>query len=131
MLRFTFDRLIRRRWTENRVLFKTHSRSFLSTGFRRGPSTERVVYGLIAANAVVFVGWHTIDESFMLRHFTNSLENLRAGRIHTLITTAFSHYSILHMGTNLIALYFFGRPINQILLPKQVLKNNLIPLFEI
>ena len=85
-----------------------------------GPSGETVLYGLIGANAVVFAAWHAVDTSFMLHHFTVSFPNLEDGRVHTLITHAFSHMSMLHMGTNLVALYFFGGALTRIMLGKQV-----------
>lgn len=37
-----------------------------------------------------------------------SVENVRSGRIHTLITSAFSHVEIGHIVSNMIGLYFFG-----------------------
>lgn len=37
-----------------------------------------------------------------------SLDNFRSGRLHTLLTSAFSHSDLDHLVTNMIGLYFFG-----------------------
>ena len=37
-----------------------------------------------------------------------SLDNFKSGRLHTLITSAFSHIDIEHIVSNMIGLYFFG-----------------------
>ncbi|KAK9106792.1 hypothetical protein Syun_022803 [Stephania yunnanensis] len=75
------------------------------------PSAEGTVWRLIAANAAVFMLWRVADPSFMRRNFTISVENFRNGRIHTLITAAFSHIEIEHLLSNMIGLYFFGNSI--------------------
>ncbi|TYH13203.1 hypothetical protein ES288_A06G125400v1 [Gossypium darwinii] len=36
------------------------------------------------------------------------LDNFKSGRLHTLITSAFSHIDIQHIVSNMIGLYFFG-----------------------
>jgi len=36
------------------------------------------------------------------------LDNFKSGRLHTLITSAFSHIDIGHIVSNMIGLYFFG-----------------------
>ena len=36
-------------------------------------------------------------------------ESLARGRYHTMLTSAFSHFDLTHLGVNMIALYFFGR----------------------
>ena len=98
-----------------------------SGGYVAGPSGDAVLYGLIGANAAVFAAWHVVDTSFMLRHFTVSFPNLEGGRVHTLVTHAFSHMSLLHMGTNLIALYFFGGALTQIMIGRKVRKGSSSP----
>lgn len=93
----------------------------LYTSWHRHPSNgDRVVLALLGANLGVFTAWQFMDRSFMTRHFTLSFSNLESGRWHTLITHAFSHFDLFHMGTNLIALYFFGRALTGVLPSKQV-----------
>tara|TARA_B100000683_G_scaffold81884_2_gene80781 strand:+ start:16956 stop:17582 length:627 start_codon:yes stop_codon:yes gene_type:complete len=45
----------------------------------------------------------------MRKNFTVSEESLARGRYHTMLTSAFSHFDLTHLGVNMIALYFFGR----------------------
>lgn len=49
-------------------------------------------------------------EVFILFIFTSqiSVDNIRSGRLHTLITNAFSHIKQLDIISNMITLYFFG-----------------------
>ncbi|KAK9118334.1 hypothetical protein Scep_016427 [Stephania cephalantha] len=86
------------------------------------PSAEGTVWRLIAANAAVFMLWRVADPSFMRRNFTISVENFKNGRIHTLITAAFSHIEIEHLLSNMIGLYFFGNSIGRMFGPEYVMK---------
>ena len=71
---------------------------------------ERALWALIGLNGVVYYGWATTDDSrFMRKNFTVSEESLARGRYHTMLTSAFSHFDLTHLGVNMIALYFFGR----------------------
>ncbi|KAJ1698300.1 hypothetical protein LUZ63_006812 [Rhynchospora breviuscula] len=63
---------------------------------------KRVVLFLIGANVAVFVLWKIADPSFMRKHFMVSLDNFKNGRLHTLITSAFSHSSLDHIGIGTI-----------------------------
>lgn len=90
-----------------------------SGGLLRGHSAVAV---LIAFNIIVFLVWALMggaDDPFMGAHFTVSregiLENLY---VHTLITSAFSHYDIWHIIFNMLFLYFFGRDLEEIYGPK-------------
>ncbi|KAJ0106197.1 hypothetical protein Patl1_18923 [Pistacia atlantica] len=47
-------------------------------------------------------------QSFMVKNFTVSLDNVLHGRVHTMITSAFSHVDMEHIVSNMIGLYFFG-----------------------
>ncbi|XP_074331162.1 RHOMBOID-like protein 12, mitochondrial isoform X1 [Apium graveolens] len=38
-----------------------------------------------------------------------SLDNLKSGRLHTLVTSAFSHMDGGHLISNMIGLYIFGK----------------------
>ena len=76
------------------------------------PSRPYVVWAILAANVLVFVLWRTYggtrNERWMVDNFTVSLRSLSAGRLHTLITSAFSQADIMHLLFNCFALYVFG-----------------------
>ncbi|XP_010257997.1 PREDICTED: RHOMBOID-like protein 12, mitochondrial [Nelumbo nucifera] len=86
------------------------------------PTAEGMVLALIVANGAVFTLWRIADPTFMRKNFMISVENFTSGRIHTLITSAFSHNDIGHLGSNMIGLYFFGRTIGQMFGPEFLLK---------
>ncbi|KFK44013.1 hypothetical protein AALP_AA1G203300 [Arabis alpina] len=77
----------------------------------QGLSDNDVVLGLVIANTAVFLMWQVFDKQFMMNNFMISLDNFMSGRIHTLITSAFSHMDIGHIISNMIGLYFFGTSI--------------------
>ncbi|KAG6512424.1 RHOMBOID-like protein 12, mitochondrial [Zingiber officinale] len=83
---------------------------------------DEVVYGLLGANVAVFLLWRIVDPSFMGKHFMISLDNFKSGRLHTLITSAFSHSDFHHLLTNMIGLYFFGPSIVSLFGPEFLLK---------
>ncbi|CAB4281143.1 unnamed protein product [Prunus armeniaca] len=62
------------------------------------------------------------DPSFMAKNFTISLDNVTSGRLHTLITSAFSHMDVGHIISNMIGLYFFGTNIGRVFGPEFLLK---------
>jgi rhomboid-like protein len=71
-------------------------------------STEsfRVCMQLVAVNTVVFVAWQVPRISaFMDRYF---LQNPLSGRSIGLLTSVFSHRSLVHLAFNMIALSSFG-----------------------
>jgi membrane associated rhomboid family serine protease len=102
-------------------------------------SADGVVWMLIGANAAVFMLWRMADPGFMRRHFMVSevinqglctkkevitgtslaycneqisLDNFKSGRLHTLLTSAFSHAETDHLISNMIGLYFFGTSVS-------------------
>ncbi|XP_028763565.1 RHOMBOID-like protein 12, mitochondrial isoform X2 [Neltuma alba] len=77
---------------------------------------------VVDANVVVFLSWRIASEKFMSENFTISLHNLNCGRLHTLITNAFSHIDVEHIISNMIGLYFFGTSIGRFLGPEYLLK---------
>ncbi|KAM1433793.1 hypothetical protein ACFXTH_015672 [Malus domestica] len=85
-------------------------------------SNNEVVLGLILANVAVFLLWRIADRSFMTNNFTISLHNFASGRLHTLITSAFSHIDAGHIFSNMIGLYFFGMNIGRVFGPEFLLK---------
>ncbi|BFG32916.1 hypothetical protein CerSpe_191900 [Prunus speciosa] len=88
----------------------------------RRVSDGDVVLGLIIANVAVFILWRIADPSFMAKNFTISLDNVTSGRLHTLITSAFSHMDVGHIISNMIGLYFFGTNIGRVFGPEFLLK---------
>ncbi|GMH43390.1 hypothetical protein BSKO_11312 [Bryopsis sp. KO-2023] len=86
-------------------------------------SPEHVLYGLIGTNAAVFAIWQMESNwRFMLDHFTSGLRNLEEGRIHTLVTSAFSHKDFTHLAVNMMALFFFGRTLSRVLGGQKMMK---------
>uniref|UniRef100_A0A0D9YFB4 Peptidase S54 rhomboid domain-containing protein n=1 Tax=Oryza glumipatula TaxID=40148 RepID=A0A0D9YFB4_9ORYZ len=86
------------------------------------PSADGAVLMLVGANVGVFMLWHLADPSFMRRHFMISLDNFKSGRLHTLLTNAFSHAESGHLISNMIGLYFFGSSISNMFGPAFLLK---------
>jgi len=81
-------------------------------GFGDGFGENQALWGLIAANGAVYYAWATADDTrFMMKNFMVSEEALARGRWHTVITSAFSHFDLTHLGMNMIALYFFGKSV--------------------
>jgi membrane associated rhomboid family serine protease len=100
-------------------------------------SPDEVVLTLVGVNVAIFMLWRVADPGFMSRHFmvsevTNwdlfleynsgylivvameqiSLDNFKSGRLHTLLTSAFSHAESDHLISNMIGLYFFGTSVS-------------------
>ncbi|OZJ01868.1 hypothetical protein BZG36_05432 [Bifiguratus adelaidae] len=78
-----------------------------------------VLWTLIGANTAVYLTWqYAVNSysqfrdpswlSFMLNNFVLSDSNLRAGRLHTLITSFFSHRETGHLAINMLVLYSIG-----------------------
>ncbi|XP_031490928.1 RHOMBOID-like protein 12, mitochondrial isoform X1 [Nymphaea colorata] len=107
------------------------SRSFMSRAYGswrnyRGSTilsfdTGGAAVGLIAANVAVYFLWRIMGPDFMKNNFMISVENLRNGRLHTLVTSAFSHVELGHLFSNMIGLYFFGTSIERLLGPRFLL----------
>lgn len=85
-------------------------------------TTDGVVLGLMIANVGVFMLWRIADVEFMMKNFTISVDNFKSGRIHTLITSAFSHSDAGHLISNMVGLYFFGTSTGRNFGPQFVLK---------
>ncbi|XP_042034956.1 RHOMBOID-like protein 12, mitochondrial [Salvia splendens] len=90
--------------------------------FFRRFTADGVVLGLIATNVAVFILWKVADNSFMVKNFMISVDHILSGRLHTLITNAFSHRDAVHLFSNMIGLYFFGTSIAQTFGPQYLLK---------
>ena len=79
-----------------------------------------VVWLIIGANVLVFLLWRSSggsyrDQRWMIDNFTVSLRSLSAGRLHTLVTAAFSQQDVTHLLLNCLALYVFGTQLCMIL----------------
>ncbi|KAL1676442.1 hypothetical protein EV122DRAFT_291837 [Schizophyllum commune] len=57
----------------------------------------------------------------MYKNWTGSWENLKAGRVWTLVTSAFSHSEMGHLFMNMFTFYFMGSAVAQMLGPKHFL----------
>ncbi|TPX35359.1 hypothetical protein SmJEL517_g02205 [Synchytrium microbalum] len=69
-------------------------------------ASRQLVYEIIALNALVFLAWQVRPlQPFMIRHF---MHHPHSGRLHTLVTSAFSHQNVFHFGFNMMALASFG-----------------------
>lgn len=73
---------------------------------------DKILYGLIAANCAGFFLWQS-NPGLMAKQATVSINSIREGRIHTLLTSAFSHASLNHLFANMFTFYFFGREIGR------------------
>lgn len=51
----------------------------------------------------MFILWRVMPQQYMYRHFTLSAEGISQGRVHTLITSIFSHTSVFHLAFNMLA----------------------------
>lgn len=88
----------------------------------RGPlpnrgAKEGAVRWLVILNVLVFVlvDWvHPLVGNALYLQYGLSRETLEAGRIYTLVTHMFLHGGLLHLGANMIALYSFGRVVENV-----------------
>jgi len=83
--------------------------SFLQTSMQLAPT----VTVTIAINVVVFFCWQVADDSrefviLMVDNFLTSWNSLLDGRVWTLVTSAYSHYDLVHLLVNMFVLYNFG-----------------------
>ncbi|KAG0100790.1 hypothetical protein BGZ93_003607 [Podila epicladia] len=85
-------------------------------------SSNKVVYAIVGINVAVFATWQYAEANaqrfqdgrlyyFMFRNFTDSAQNLREGRVWTLVTSAFSHKEWYHIILNTMVLLSFGDPV--------------------
>lgn len=99
-------------------------RDYYSSAYGRGYGSawdgDKVLYGLIAANCAGYFLWQS-SPGLMSKQATVSINSIREGRLHTLLTSAFSHASLNHLFANMFTFYFFGREIGQTFGGKKVL----------
>ncbi|XP_062030517.1 RHOMBOID-like protein 12, mitochondrial [Rosa rugosa] len=85
-------------------------------------SSNDVLLGLILANFAVFLLWKIADPVFMVKNFTLSLYSITSGRLHTLITSAFSHLVVEDILLNMFLLSVFGNDVGRTFGPEFLLK---------
>jgi len=73
---------------------------------------------IVAINIAVLILWHLADrgsglEKFMAGNFLVSTLHLQEGRVWTLVTSAFSHFEVWHIGLNMFVLWSFGLVLEQ------------------
>ncbi|KAF8822071.1 hypothetical protein IE077_001117 [Cardiosporidium cionae] len=101
-------------------------------------------YSILAVNSGVFLLWQLsgpqrmnlytgkmenqslISSRFMWRHFTTNWSDIRNGRLHTVVTTNFSHNKFGHFFFNMFALYFFGMTFESFFGPSAFLLSYMI-----
>ncbi|XP_051229260.1 RHOMBOID-like protein 12, mitochondrial [Lolium perenne] len=86
----------------------------------QGP--DGVVLVLVGANVAVYALCRLADPTIMMNHFVTSLDNFKSGRLHTLLTSAFSHRDANHLLNNMTGLYFFSSSISVMFGPAFLLK---------
>lgn len=74
-----------------------------------------VVYGLIAANVLVFLVQMTAGQKFTEDYATVPAEIVRGDDLVTLLTSMFMHGSIMHIVGNMLYLWIFGDQIEDYL----------------
>lgn len=86
------------------------------------PPSRPALWWLLGINLAVFALWHLwgVDHVELMRdNFLVSVENVRAGRVWTLLTSAFSHVDAMHLLFNGYALYVFGARVYDVAGPKR------------
>lgn len=123
--------LVDYKWVFSRSYFLQKKSSYNVSSFKSFSQGRRwiqrldsdiVVLGLIVTNVAVFLLWRSADYQFMANNFMISLDNFKSGRLHTMITFAFSHIDAGHIISNMIGLYFFGNSIGRAFGPEYLLK---------
>ena len=99
---------------------KRQQNPFRQFGQRLNNNPNQVLYTVIGMNLGVYFFWQYAincyrqfgDSSwlnFMAANFLNSREAIQHGRYHTLLTSAFSHKDMGHLGINMMVLYSMGQ----------------------
>ncbi|KAJ7066611.1 hypothetical protein C8F01DRAFT_710374 [Mycena amicta] len=80
--------------------------AYVATKWIQAPDPLKVCWAICALNTSVFIAWRIPALApFMLRNF---LHRPLSGRVHTLLTSVFSHQSFMHLFFNCYALHGFG-----------------------
>ena len=63
-----------------------------------------------------------ISKQFKLDNLSHSIETIKKGNFHTLLTSSFSQYNFRHLLGNMLCLFYFGRLVEQSFGPLVLLK---------
>ena len=89
---------------------RSYSRAILT----KLENNNALIYGIMGTNVLVFGAWYQSRTDyalnrFMVNNFTTSYHSvLKRYKLHTLVTSMFSHMNISHLALNMVTLYFFG-----------------------
>lgn len=81
----------------------------------------RALWVIVALNVAVFLLWHLaplaggVGDRFMQRQFLVSSQTIAHGRVWTLLTSEFSHESLLHLAFNMLTLVSLGIDVERVL----------------
>jgi len=81
--------------------------TFSLSASRPGGANPLDLEVIVGVNVLVMLTWHVVSERHMRRHFTCNSVNA-AERPHTILTSAFSHISPLHLINNMHTLMTVG-----------------------
>jgi membrane associated rhomboid family serine protease len=70
---------------------------------------------LTGLHVLVFAMHHTLPQRWVMRNLYSSFDMVRAGRVHTLVTSFISHQGMLHLLANSWGILLFGPPILQVM----------------
>ncbi|KAI0699428.1 hypothetical protein BC835DRAFT_1267788 [Cytidiella melzeri] len=80
-----------------------------------------VIWGVLGLNGLVFLTWQKARSDlqngdptltrWLMKNFTVSLDNIRDGRIWTLLSCCFSHEGAAHIFVNAFTFYFMAPPV--------------------
>ncbi len=76
----------------------------------------KITYGIIIVCIIIYAAFNMVPENeveSLYQTFGFSGENLYAGKIWTLVTSVFVHGGYLHLFFNMVALFFFGRALEE------------------
>lgn len=94
--------------------------NFNGIGF--GPNLTMTAKILIANIAVFVLMQIWGDPEQEMKHFAVSLNNVSHGRIYTMITSAFTHFDMLHILVNMYVFFSFASQFEMIFGPKRLLQ---------
>lgn len=96
-------------------LNKPPVRRFQSPRYLGNANGNDVILGIVLANGLVFGAWHLSKQNrdlhiFLRKHFILSPYGVfQEKRIHTLVTSFFSHFDPFHFIGNMFVFYSFGQ----------------------
>lgn len=93
--------IIQRPKTEKEIVDEARAQQPWRKWIRSIISTQELVYSIVGLNLAVLVLWRIPRYTqTMYNHFSLSVGGIMQGRLHTLVTSVFSHSSPIHLGFN-------------------------------